>query len=813
MNANEILESSDSTAVDYYEAGFRVIPLHPVLFDENGKAVCGCGNPQCESAGKHPVHKAWQQSPHWSIDQFANMIESGQLEQFGVILDNHLVVDIDPRNGGFESYDKLCAQLGIDLKQESQFVVSTGGGGFHIYFDKPSGLALKQSAEGLAGIDFKSSGFVVGYGCNHASGMLYERSKGFATDSAPIPSALLSILEKKMNRGVVDGGYVDVDDNQLFRLLKHIDGGDSYERWLLVGMALHHTSSGAKNGLIIWDEWSQRFSNYQEGACDQKWHSFGKGSGATPITLGSIYHLARANGYVDSFSFELTPEQLESITKDEVKAEKIDEDDDHKPINPIDISCIDIRRPSGFIGELAKFFRDSNRRQRDLLCAAQSLSVVGNVAGLRYTDRYGARTNSLWMCVADSGTGKDAIQGNAIEIYQSLKIGRCYAGNIKSEQELYRAIRSQQALFVDKDEIGQFLEKIGNNKDTHFLAGIPYTIMTLYSRTDKHYAGSFDFKIETVAYCEKAIKDSKKNIEGIDKIEKRDNESEPDFERRKLMLKKSYEINIDRMNEMKASAETGLYEPFFSMMGYTTSVGFDDFFIESKVKDGLLGRMIIARESDSAPPFNPDYKSGRKLPLNVMAALQSLVEPLGVFEPYASNYRIQYHGERVVIQDTEEAENLLKLASDYWYQMSQWAKSNDGYEALYNRAFENVLKISLIMAIPEGVRTEYHVRYAMAMTVRDIKEKLLMVAKTNGIKVMPENAFEIENELNARILTTCEDWTQLSVAINRAKNKRYMKEVVESQIKKLVKSGELLEKIEKHPRNGKEFRKIMRNNC
>ncbi len=72
---------------------------------------------------------------------------------FGVCLDNHLVLDIDPRNGGNESYAKLVKDTGIDYASGSGFVVATGGGGKHIYFSRPEGAYLTHLS-GYPGIDF-----------------------------------------------------------------------------------------------------------------------------------------------------------------------------------------------------------------------------------------------------------------------------------------------------------------------------------------------------------------------------------------------------------------------------------------------------------------------------------------------------------------------------------------------------------------------------------------------------------------------------------------------------------------------------------
>lgn len=150
---------------DFMESGYRIFGLHGS--DDNG--FCLCGNPKCSAAYKHPVASNWQYTPDWSEDQLEVMELSGQLSTgYGVLVGNGLlVVDIDERNGGHKYDDHMG-----EILMSCGFVVKTGSGGEsrHYYFNCPPGLALQHHHEKYKGIDFKSSGFVVGPGSMHASG-------------------------------------------------------------------------------------------------------------------------------------------------------------------------------------------------------------------------------------------------------------------------------------------------------------------------------------------------------------------------------------------------------------------------------------------------------------------------------------------------------------------------------------------------------------------------------------------------------------------------------------------------------------------
>src|SRR5262245_43748961 len=118
-------------ALAYAERGWRVFPLHTV--DQDG--ACSCGDDDCHSPAKHPrtrngvkdattdeaVIRRW-----WSKWATANV---------GVATGDGLgVVDVDPRSDGNSTLDRL-EHLHDDLPRS--VVVSTGGGGCHIYLTVP----------------------------------------------------------------------------------------------------------------------------------------------------------------------------------------------------------------------------------------------------------------------------------------------------------------------------------------------------------------------------------------------------------------------------------------------------------------------------------------------------------------------------------------------------------------------------------------------------------------------------------------------------------------------------------------------------
>jgi hypothetical protein len=109
---------------------------------------------------------------------------------------NIVVLDIDVRKGGYDSYHKL--QNFIEPGMLNTLQCKTGSGGMHVYFLYPK-VALKNKIGILPGIDFKTDGgYVIAPPSNHASGDLYEwlDSSMLQHDCIkPLPESLLEVLK------------------------------------------------------------------------------------------------------------------------------------------------------------------------------------------------------------------------------------------------------------------------------------------------------------------------------------------------------------------------------------------------------------------------------------------------------------------------------------------------------------------------------------------------------------------------------------------------------------------------------------------
>lgn len=110
---------------------------------------------------------------------------------------------------------------------------------------------------------------------------------------------------------------------QLQECLDVLPADLDYDKWVMIGMAVHHETQG--EGFEIWDEWSQRSPKYTDRDYGiERWNSFGKGSGRV-VTARSLVKLANENGAHLVLNGPASMEEFESIATESVADEFPDE--------------------------------------------------------------------------------------------------------------------------------------------------------------------------------------------------------------------------------------------------------------------------------------------------------------------------------------------------------------------------------------------------------------------------------------------------------------------------------------------------------
>lgn len=722
---------------NYVEARLKVFGLHGA--DANGN--CLCGNPECDAAFKHPLISAWQHTPDWSDEQLEVMEMTGQFKTgFGVIVDGLLVIDIDPRNGGEDSYKKLCIDTVTDYKKESAFVVATGGGGHHIYFKAPLDTRLKGKLDDYPGIDFKYSGFVVGAGSMHKSGNPYKTEKGHPDDIGEAPQVLVDLLTRqtyKFSDGDNFACSPDVTPAEISAMLGHISPDCDYEQWVSVGMAIHDATGGS--GDQLWNDWSAGGKDYPGNeVIDMKWHSFGKT--ANPVTFGTIKKLAEDGGYKEPVTFETNLVMTGKETwagKDPAKGDDIETVNKPSVVkgnHPVDISGVNLLKCTGLAGDLVDYINSNSRFPRENLAVAAALSSLGNIGGLNHVDlEYGVTSNQFILCVAGSATGKEAVQQSQSEIHRVAGLSQATYGGIKSEQEIVRNLLMNQPSFYSVDELGIFLQKIENARNkggAAYLEGVIGMLMSAYSKANSRMLLSGDVCKEAKADLSKIIALCNKKISENDRPEEN--------QRRADIL----------TGVLKQLIDGGLYKPFLSLIGYTTPVTFNSIVSYENATNGFIGRSLIIEEKETNPRAKRRFK-----PQEMSSVLQMKIASIASGGFSGNNVeRIQFNGEQTEIKTSKEANEALDAIQDFFHNYAEHHKSATGLEAVVRRGFELVLKISFVLAIGHDDKTRAldDVTWAYALVRKDIDNKIKL-AQSNIAEDSEEKGMALVAKLEAML--------------------------------------------------------------
>ncbi len=305
-------------AKEYLNRGLKVLPLSYPIKTHN-QFLCSCGDQNCtKNMGKHPaaelvpnslkdatadidVIEGWFRTRPWNI-----AIVTGQTS--GIF-----ALDIDHRHRGDQSLLELEKQNG-PLPETWRF--RTGGGGEHVLFRHPGGLIPNSVQKIAPGIDVRGDGgYIVAPPSKHFSGSFYLIAANCHEDISDPPDWLmarvllnpLEVENSARQNAVSNSGRAEsseVEESRIRSALKFIPADDR-DVWLRVGMALHRTGWGFP-ARTIWDDWSRASSKFDPRDQDKTWRSFRCGSyNGRSVTLGTIFHLAKANGWRNGFSANL----------------------------------------------------------------------------------------------------------------------------------------------------------------------------------------------------------------------------------------------------------------------------------------------------------------------------------------------------------------------------------------------------------------------------------------------------------------------------------------------------------------------------
>lgn len=740
---------------DYRRCGFAIIGIHAM--DENRN--CTCGREDCQAAGKHPVMSNWQMGIQWEDDQVENMELMGHLKSFGVLTNGYLVVDIDPRNGGNEGYEELCKLIDMELQDESGFVVSTGGGGKHIYYKLPDGLRLKAHDKRFKGVDFKSSGFVIGCGSFHKSGNFYESDSGSPGEIRQAPLELIELLSRpdkiEYETFKLDGS--DFTAKEISEMLDYITCGNEYSQWIDVGMAIHEATDGS--GFDLWDSWSSRFSGYDSEVMDYKWHSFGKDGVDEKITAATIVYLATEGGWVRSVIFEATEEEINTLEAFE-RSMALGVGD-----CPINYKSVDVRYPPGFVGQITEWINVNCAAKREYLSALAAIHVMSMVAGAScdiFLTKRKAVPNLFSIGLAGSGSGKGDVLSAMQHIIERVGLSKTVSGKIRSERSIYEGLSENQMFNLIMDEIGIKLGSVVGQKVSEYNMATAGAIMESYTAD--------------VLYCDQRV-----TRDVISSFSKHMTQLITQIEENELNADKD-EV-IAQFKTVISRIDGAIKNPFFSIFGVSTDDQFKKLITEENIKSGLMGRAMIMQELQEIPEKNKDYQPS-DLPNNILLKLSDVIHN-GSFGEY-------FYPQSIIRSSTREVRASPKvqmMAEKFFDWLDEIARKHvengTGYHPLINRCAVKVAKIAGILAAYDKVISEEHLRYAVALTIKSTSDLMMRADSLSGSKSKAmderiEGIFSMVKEYVKRGMT------KTAIVRGVAKDGGYKRADVERTIERLI---------------------------
>lgn len=209
----------------YAKHNWKVLPCHGI--DAGGRCTCSQPHAEPKDVGKHPSIGEWNvraTSDPVIVDRWWETMPDGNV---GIYASGSgmLVIDIDPRSGGdnsFEDFERLVEGNLPPTVEAYTGAYSTNRGavrGRHLFYkcDPNESLIGNLKALGLPGVDIKHNGYVLVAPSRHFSGVSYEWVDGKApwqTEVAEAPEELLQVLRKKARRtsgalGEGDWGWIN----------------------------------------------------------------------------------------------------------------------------------------------------------------------------------------------------------------------------------------------------------------------------------------------------------------------------------------------------------------------------------------------------------------------------------------------------------------------------------------------------------------------------------------------------------------------------------------------------------------------------
>ena len=403
------------------------------------------------------------------------------------------VIDLDLKpsesKDGIAAFDVRCGLR----SRGAALVASTPRGGRHLFYRASTARPLGNAVdiEG-SGIDVRGDGgYVILPSANSPGRTWLEGDPSDELDPMPgwLDAELRELCGSKRATGSGDrrdgasGPLRPADPAELAAVrsaLRYIDG-EGRNNWLRVGMALKSSDWSEARGL--WDEWSQRWPHKFDAADqDYQWQSLVSfRMDGTEITLGTLFHMAKAGGWtaaVDAEASTLSAARVEVVEEEEP-------DDDTPEQFPADLYS------GGDLLSLAvRWTIETAPRPQPALAFGAWMAALGSVVGRRVQTVTRLRTNLYALGIGPTACGKDFAQRAVGVGFHHAGLDRRLTGGWASGSAVASAVAAQPSQCAIVDELGQRLLVTANARSAPHLADMKRYWLELFSSAGSVFRGN-----------------------------------------------------------------------------------------------------------------------------------------------------------------------------------------------------------------------------------------------------------------------------------------------------------------------------------
>ena len=371
--------------------------------------------------------------------------------------DGLIVIDVDPRNGGFET---LAALESLHGRLPATWTVDTANRGRHFYFKG------EMKSISFNGVDIQGKGkYVVAPPSAYPYGdyMWLSDQAPWECELAELPAWVKNLskqntrIGQQIGEGEVWNGNWERVEKELIYLTPKL----AYKHWVEIGMALHWT--GHEKAYETFIKWSrgdlyirgEKYENFDEEACHRAWKSFKQGGG---VTIGTLFEACR-----DEYSVwkdEFDPDYLyDTWVPPEDDHENEQEKDDFLKNN---INLPEIKSP--LISQLILGIKESAYLPNDEFAYGAAFAIMSAITQRGFVlDFFEGKTSTYSIILGPPACGKESYLNSVISTITDVH-DFLLGDEIRSDQAMKEVLEEYPSRIVCLDEFPDRLAQAFNPK-------------------------------------------------------------------------------------------------------------------------------------------------------------------------------------------------------------------------------------------------------------------------------------------------------------------------------------------------------------